>query len=66
MIAGQNNVYQALQREKDLERYIEQDFNENFNGVYRSKPVTYFEEKEIQPLTLDEVLNEFDQEKSIL
>ena len=59
LIAGENNVYQALQREKDLDKYIEQDLVRKFDGVYRSRPATYFTEKPVEPLTLDQVLKQF-------
>ena len=44
---------------KDMENFIEQDTNKNFNGVIRSKPMTYFKEKEVQPVTLDQILNDY-------
>lgn len=38
---------------------IAQDLVDKFDGVYRSRPATYFEEKPPQPLTLDQVLREY-------
>ena len=59
LVAGQSSVYQALQREKDLDKFFEQDAVDDFDGVYRSKPATYFAEQPHEPLTLDQVLKEY-------
>lgn len=63
LIAGQNNVYRALEREKELNFQLDDQnlvsCSKNYATVCRSKPVTYFAEKERKPITLDQILRDF-------
>lgn len=63
LIASQSHVYRAFEREKDLMFQLDKSNlkprTKNFSTVCRSKPVTYFEEEERKPITIDQILSEY-------